>query len=130
MSFEELLLEAIDEGLSPLGESVKQVVYSSLETNFKIKKHDIPYKIEEFTDAIDRIFGDGAKILEIKIMKDLFKKMGHTYKKYSKHRDLKFIESTTAAKLETKNFGKRKENQEKTDHMQKGEKKIMCIRTS
>ena len=80
MSFEELLLEAINEGLSLLGESGKQVLYFHLEKNFKINKQDIPNRIEEFTDAIETIFGNGAKILEIQIMKCLFRKVGHTFK--------------------------------------------------
>ena len=97
MSFEEFLLEAIDEGLSVLGESAKQAVYCHLGKTFKMNRLDIPYRLEEFTDAIEGIFGAGAKILEIQIMKCLFKKVGHTFKNYPRPKDLTFTEYVTAA---------------------------------
>ncbi len=98
--FEELLLEAIDEGLSVLGESAKQAIYCHLEKTFKMNRLDIPYRIEEFIDAIERIFGNGSKILEIQIMKCLFKKVGYTVKHHSKQKNLTFTEYITAIKLE------------------------------
>jgi hypothetical protein len=119
MNFKELLLESIDDGLSVLGESGKQVVYYHLKENFKIKRQDIPYKIEEFTDAIERIFGAGAQILEIKIMRCLFKKGGYTIKKYSKLPNLTFIEYITTAKLAMNNYTNGKEHKLNTDYKQK-----------
>jgi len=97
MNFEEVLLEAIDEGLSVLGESAKQAIYCHLGKTFKMNRLDIPYRIEEFTDAIEGIFGAGAKILEIQIMKCLFKKVGYTFKNYPRPKDLTFTEYVTAA---------------------------------
>ena len=126
MTFEELLLEVIDEGLSLLGETGKQAVYCHLEKNFKIKSQDIPFKIEEFTDAIERIFGNGAKILEIKIMQYLFKKGGYTLKNYSKQQNLTFIEYIAAAKLTNLNHRNREEFQLNTDSRQSGQNKIIC----
>ena len=101
--FEELLMEAIDEGLSLLGESSKQLVYFYLEKNFKINRLDIPYRIDEFIDAIERIFGNGAKILKIQMMKCLFKQVGYAIKHYSDQRNLIFREYITAIKLEKEN---------------------------
>jgi hypothetical protein len=74
--FEKLLLQAVDEGLSSLGESSKRAIYFHLEKNFKIKKKEIPNKIEIFEDAIEKIFGLGADFLEILIMKRLHEKAG------------------------------------------------------
>jgi hypothetical protein len=96
--FEELLAEAIDEGLSLLGESSKQVVYCYLGKTFKMNRQDIPYRIEEFIDAIEKIFGNGAKILEIQIMKSLYKKVGTKIKHYSEQKDLEFTEYVAAIK--------------------------------
>ena len=106
MSFEELLLEATDEGLTLLGESAKQVVYYHLENDFRINRQDIPYKIEEFTDAIESIFGVGARILEIQIMKCLFKKVGYTFKHYSRSKNLTFTEYMAAVRLAKNNYEK------------------------
>jgi hypothetical protein len=74
--FEKLLLEAIDEGLSSLGDSAKQALYFHLERNFDLKKQEIPQKIEEFAEALQKILGAGASFLEILIMKNLYKKIG------------------------------------------------------
>jgi len=104
MDFEELLREAIDEGLSLLGESAKQVVYFHLEKTFKMNRLDIPYRIEEFIDAIGRIFGTGAKILEIQIMKCLFKKVGCTIKHYPERNGLEFAEYVEAVKHAKKKY--------------------------
>lgn len=84
--FERLLLDAIDESLSSLGQSAKQAIYYHLEKSFKIKKAEIPLKIEEFTIAIEKIFGDGAKLLEIQMMKRLHEKSGSMFR-YSPIKD-------------------------------------------
>ena len=97
--FEELLRESIDDGLSLLGESAKQVVYFHLEKTFKINRQNIPYRIEEFIAAIEKIFGIGAKILEIQMMKSLFKKFGCTTRHHPRQKDLEFTEYVEAIKL-------------------------------
>jgi hypothetical protein len=75
-NFDKLLLEAVDEGLSSLGESSKQAIYFHLEKTFSIKKQQIPEKIADFAQAIHRIFGLGANFLEILIIKRLYEKIG------------------------------------------------------
>ena len=100
--FEELLLEAIDEGPSVLGESAKQAIYCHLEKTYKMNRQDIPYRIEEFIDAIEKIFGAGAKIIEILIMKCLYKKVGYNFKNYPRPKDLTFTEYIAAARLAKK----------------------------
>jgi hypothetical protein len=99
--FEKLMLEAIDEGLSLLGDCSKDVFYSHLDKAFNIKKQDIPNKIEEFTCAIERIFGNSAKLLEIEIMKHLYKKIEHDFEYPSEEKDLFFIEYVEAAQKST-----------------------------
>ena len=76
MTFENILLESIDEGLDCLGEQTKKTVYQHLKNKYSLSKQDIPYIIEDFTDAIEDIFQAAAKLLEIKIMKILFQKIG------------------------------------------------------
>lgn len=96
-SFKDILLEAVDEALSSLGNSAKQTTYIYLEKNFNIKKQDIPNKIDRFANAIEKIFGNGAKILEIQIMKNLHKKIGHNFEYFPKESDLLFTEYVEAA---------------------------------
>ena len=67
--FDELLLGTIDEGLASIGESSKQAIYFHIEKGFNIKRQEIPDKIADFQNAIEKIFGLGASFLEILIMK-------------------------------------------------------------
>ena len=96
-SFEKLLLEAVDEGLSSLCNSSKQAIYSLLENTFNISKRGIPSKIEEFADAIEKIFGFGAKPIEILIIKRLNEKVGGVVQ-YPEHENLVFAEYVAAAR--------------------------------
>ena len=75
-SFDELLLDAIDEGISGLGEAGKTSIYIHLEGRFNIRKQEIPNKLDCFLNALQRIFGLGARQLEILIMKNLYAKLG------------------------------------------------------
>lgn len=96
-SFEELLLGAVDEALSSLGDSSKQAIYFHLEKIFGINKQDIPYKIVEFANAIEKIFGLGAKFLEIQIMKRLYERLGPVFKYFPDRDDLVLTEYVAAA---------------------------------
>ena len=98
--FEEILLEAIDEGLSLIGESAKKVVYAYLEKMFKMSKEDIPYRIEDYTRAIEEIFGTGAKIIQIKTMRSLYKKVAYPIKQYPEEKSLTFTEYVATMKHE------------------------------
>ena len=92
MNFEKNLLKAIDEGFSWLGESEKQTIYFHLEKDYKISKQDIPRRIEDFTEALEDIFGLGAKLLEIKIMENLFNKIRHLQPHFHTQESLEFTE--------------------------------------
>jgi len=84
------MLEAIDEALSFLGESAKRAIYYHLEEKFKIRREEIPLRIDDFAEAIEEIFGMGAKIIEIQIMKSLYKKIGCNFKYVPKEKNLLF----------------------------------------
>ena len=79
-NIEATLLSAVDESLSSFGDSFKQVIYFQLANTYHIEKQEIPDKINEFADAIEEIFGIGAKLIEMKIIKALYEKVeGFTY---------------------------------------------------
>jgi hypothetical protein len=107
-TFEKLLLEAVDDGLSSLGDSARYAIYFHLKVVFKVSKRDIPYKIEKFADGIEKIFGLGAKPLEILIMQRLYEKVGGIVE-YPKQKDLVFIEYVAAVK---QSFLKKKKQEE------------------
>jgi len=107
--FERFLLKAVDDELSSLGESAKQAIYFYLEKNFNVKKNEIPQKIEVFADGIERIFGLGAKFLEVLILKRLYREIGWPTIEWDSKKELTFTECIAAAK---QNF--LKEKREKT----------------
>jgi len=113
-SFEKLLLEAVDEGLSSLGDSAEHAIYFHLENTFKVSRRDIPYKIEEFADAIEKIFGLGAKFLEILIMKRLYEKVGGVIEYPEEQKDLVFTEYVVAVK---QSFLKKKQGEVQCVHV-------------
>jgi hypothetical protein len=88
---EATLLSAVDESLSSFGDSFKQVIYFQLANTYHIEKHEIPARINEFADALEEIFGIGAKLIEMKIIKAVYEKVaGFTY--IAEKEDLIFTE--------------------------------------
>lgn len=77
--FEKILLEAVDEAFSVLGENVKATIYFHLEHKFFIAKQEIPYRIDDFSNALEHIFNVGARNLEILVMKKLHEKIACSY---------------------------------------------------
>ncbi len=73
--FDTLLVEAIDEAITSLGEPVKNTLYFHLDSDFKIEKNTIPEHINEFSEIIHKIFGLGASRLEVKSLKNLYSKI-------------------------------------------------------
>jgi len=71
-----ILLEAVEEGLSSLGDSPKQAIFFHLETSFEISKDNIPANTIEFSKTLEKIFGPGAVYLEKLIAKRLYEELG------------------------------------------------------
>jgi hypothetical protein len=78
--FGDILIGSIDEALLTLGENAKASIYLHLETKFAITKQDIPRRVDDFSDALDQIFGLAARQLEILIMQCLSQKVKCAYK--------------------------------------------------
>ena len=74
-NFDQILVDAIDEALSSLGENVKKSVYFHLEDLFKIRKCEIPSRLSDFSSALEQLFGLGARSLEILFMKNVHAKI-------------------------------------------------------
>ena len=100
--FNELLLEAIDDALSSLGESVKQSIYFHIQNKF-VARNEIPTHIQDFQGGLEKIFGAGAKFIEVLIMKNLHAKIGVTVT-IEADRPLEFVAYVNAVK---QNFSKK-----------------------
>jgi len=96
-AFEKLLHEAVDNALSSLGDSAKQAIYFHLKDKFNITKNDIPYHLDDFADALERIFGLGARFIEILIMKNLYAQIGQRLD-WNENKELGFVEYVAVAK--------------------------------
>lgn len=95
-AFNKLLLEAIDDAFSSLGDSAKQSIYFHLETKFKVAKTDIPDQLEGFEEGLEKIFGVGSRFLEILIMRKLYEKIGCSLE-WNEDKELVFIDYVKAA---------------------------------
>ena len=73
--FDQTIIEVVDLTFSKLGIRVKETFYSSLAAEYKLSKENIPVMIEEFVEALEKIFGSSALLLEIDVMKTVRKKI-------------------------------------------------------
>lgn len=78
--FCKMLGEAIDEAFSSLGEPIRKAMYIHLKNSFGIAKREIPYRINDFSDALEKIFGPSARNLEIICIKNIQAKARIDYK--------------------------------------------------
>jgi hypothetical protein len=74
-AFYDILLEAIDTSFLAFGEQVKTTVYLYLENSMGIKKTDIPFRIDDFQNALEKLLGIGTRYLEILIIKNLYEQI-------------------------------------------------------
>lgn len=105
--FQKLVLDAVDDAFSSLGDSAKQSIYFHLENRFMIKRDEIPNRLEDFEGGIERIFGAGARFLQILIMKKLHERVEPKKKvlKWDEEKEFNLAEYVRAAR---KSFSKAK----------------------
>jgi hypothetical protein len=92
-----MLLQSVDDALASLGESARQAIYFHLEKKFKVEKKEIPRHIDHFEKGLEKIFGPGAKFIEILIMEKLHEKVGQPLE-WDEDKELVFVEYVAAAK--------------------------------
>jgi len=69
--WEEQLLKSIEKALDVYGPTIKVVLYHVLETQYHLKRGDIPTHVEMFVKALNSFFGVGAGRVEISIFREL-----------------------------------------------------------
>ncbi|MDH5450686.1 MAG: hypothetical protein OEX77_07290 [Candidatus Bathyarchaeota archaeon] len=75
LNFDKNLLEAVDNGLLSLGENPRKAIYFHLKNGFQLRREHIPKETNEFSQALNAIFGPGAKIIEKYILKELYQRL-------------------------------------------------------
>lgn len=71
-----IILEAIDETLSILGDKGKEAIYYFFEREYLLGKQDIPSNLRKFHDCLQKVFGIGANVLEKHILSVLKNRTG------------------------------------------------------
>ena len=74
--FKCLLVKAVDESLSFLGDSAKCSIYFHLETSFGMKREEIPKKPEVFAEKLEELFKEGSCYIKRLILKRLYESAG------------------------------------------------------
>ncbi len=80
LSFPQILLESIDEGLSVLGNEPREAVYQFLRTICSLSREDIPDHVPEFAAGLKRALGGASKVIERLILRRLFEKTGSSFR--------------------------------------------------
>jgi hypothetical protein len=106
-AFEKLFLEAVDSAFSSLGDSVKQSIYFHLQSRFRVARDEIPCRLVDFENGLEKIFGEGNRFLEVLIMKNLYERMGPAQAPiiWEEGKEFRFIDYVKAAE---ENFARRK----------------------
>jgi len=78
-SFEAILLEAVDEGMMVIGESPKAAMYVYIEGVYSLAKEEIPQRLQDFSSAVQKIFGSGGLVIEKLILRRLCEKLNVNY---------------------------------------------------
>ncbi|MBI2184293.1 MAG: hypothetical protein HYU39_04955 [Thaumarchaeota archaeon] len=74
-AFNKIVVEAINEGLSSLGEPFREVVLFHVRKFSGISDEDLPDRLDQFHQALFAIFGAGSLKLEMVILDRLFSKL-------------------------------------------------------
>jgi hypothetical protein len=75
--FDNVLLEAVDEGLLVLGTKARHEIYKFLERTCQVKREEIPERLEAFQKTLQTIFGLlGAKNIEKIVIRRLYERLG------------------------------------------------------
>jgi hypothetical protein len=71
-----MILSSIDRGLETLGVSARLFVYSNLERSLGVKREQILDDPEKLVQGLRMVFGDGSRVLELAIVREIRKLYG------------------------------------------------------
>ena len=101
--FDRLFVQSLDESFAAiLGEIPKQTFYDGLEKNYAIARNRIPDRLNEFTAALETVFGAACSKALMKIIaRGLYSKLGLTF---IERPDWRLLDYLTEAKSRTTLF--------------------------
>lgn len=80
MTFNQLILQVIDDSLGILGEEPKKAIYQYLLTIHSLPREDIPAKTEEFVSGLKKALGTASTVIERLILKKLYQRIGSVFR--------------------------------------------------
>lgn len=76
-TLDDLLLKMVDATMKHVfTEAGTEVIYSYLGNSTNLKREEIAEKPEVFSAGLERLLGSGAPVIEILILKNLYRKLG------------------------------------------------------
>ena len=79
-----VLLQAVDDGLSVPGEIVRTAIYQRIERSYRLRREEIPEKLETFQQALQDLLGEpSAKVMEKLIAKNLYRRLGLNFTEHA-----------------------------------------------
>jgi hypothetical protein len=78
-----VLLQAVDDGLSVPGDIVRTAIYQRLERSYRLRREEIPEKLEAFHRALEDLLGESAKVMEKLIAKNLYRRLGLNFTEHA-----------------------------------------------
>ena len=97
-SFEATVLDAVDNGLAVLGESVRGAVYYHVERSFGIRREEIPKRLEAFHEALGRLLGEGARVVERLVVRNLYGRLGLDFEEHQNWALVDYVDYAAKAK--------------------------------
>jgi hypothetical protein len=91
LTYEAALAKSIEEVFSSLSEQVKETIYRSFQSQYAMPEDQIPNRIDTFAFALENVFGETAKLVELKILENLQHKV-QRFKYKPKNHNVLFIE--------------------------------------
>ena len=88
-----VILEAVDEALGTLGESARQTIYWHIDRKYKLRREDIPEKLQALPLALDSLLLAGGRVVERLIAQSLCKKFGVAYEEHADWRLVDYVNS-------------------------------------
>jgi len=91
LDFDKVLLEAVDYALLSFGESPRKAIYFHLNKSFKLQREEIPKDADEFSQALNNIFGPGAEVIEKLIVKNLYSKLNLNFEEKNRFEFVDYV---------------------------------------
>lgn len=89
------VLEAVDRSLLAFGETVRDALYHHMEKSQQIERGQIPEKLEAFCKALEDLLGEGGKIDEKLIARNLYDSLRLSFQE---HRDCTLLDYVNNAR--------------------------------